>query len=104
MLTHFKDRVRSNPGRIIFPEGEDPRVAGAVKRLADEGLIREAVLLGNPDTIRGNARRVSLENGFYRTMDIDTLVKDARYGNEYRKARNLSVLEGEILDDAMRDP
>jgi len=62
------------------------------------------VLLGNPDTIRGNASRVSLENGFYRTIDIDTLVKDARYGNEYRKARNLSVLEGEILDDAMRDP
>lgn len=75
-----------------------------MKRLADEGLIREAVLLGNPDIIRGNAGRVSLESGIYRTIDIDALVKDARYGNEYRKARNLSVLEGEILDDAMKDP
>lgn len=79
-------------------------MAGAVRRLADEGLVREAVLLGNPDVVRKNARAVSLDDGLYKTLDIDTLVKDARYRDEYRKARNLSVLEGEILNDAMRDP
>jgi phosphate acetyltransferase len=104
ILTNFKERVRTNPRRLVFPEGDDIRVAGAVRRLADEGLIREAVLLGNPEKIRENARALSLDSGIYRTHDIDNLVKDVRYRNEYRKARNLSVLEGEILDDAMRDP
>ena len=104
ILANFKEKVRSNPRRLVFPEGDDIRVAGAVRRLSDEGLIKEAVLLGNPDTIRANARAMSLDEGIYRTHDIDALVQDVRYRNEYRKARNLSVLEGEILNDAMRDP
>ncbi len=104
ILTLFKERVRANPRRIVFPEGDDIRVAGAVRRLAGEGLISHAVFLGGVDSIRENAAAVSLDEKHYTVCDVDSLVNSGHYRNEYRKARNLSVLEGTILDDAMVDP
>lgn len=104
ILTVFKEKVRNNPKRIVFPEGEDIRVVRAVKKLSDEGLIREALLLGRAETINSNAKAVGLASGSYRAIEIHSIVKDPRFRNEYRKARSLSVLEGELMDDALADP
>ncbi len=104
ILTVFKDRVRKNPKRIVFPEGEDMRVVRAVKKLSEERLIREAILLGGRDAISANARAVGLSSGSYRVIEMPYIVKDSRFRSEYRKARSLSVLEGDLMDDALADP
>jgi phosphate acetyltransferase len=80
------------------------RVVRAIKKLSDEGLIREAILIGNKHVIDGNARATGIPNSLYRVIEIGTILRETRYRNEYRKARSLSVLEGELLDDALSDP
>ncbi len=96
--------MRANPRSIVFPEGDDSRVLEAVLRLVAEGLIGRAVLIGD----RGNIERVAGANlatdGRVLITDPDAFVSDARYREEYRRARGLGALEGEILDRAMRDP
>jgi len=44
-------RAQQDPQRIVFPEGEDPRILRAARILADEGMARP-ILLGDPDVIR----------------------------------------------------
>ncbi|HUQ18594.1 MAG TPA: NADP-dependent malic enzyme, partial [Gemmatimonadaceae bacterium] len=52
------NRAVRDPKRIVFPEGEDPRVIRASQMIVDEG-IAEPILLGSPDEVR----RVASENG-----------------------------------------
>jgi malate dehydrogenase (oxaloacetate-decarboxylating)(NADP+) len=47
-------RAQQDPQRIVFPEGEEPRVLRAARILADEG-IAHPILLGDPDVIRRQA-------------------------------------------------
>jgi phosphate acetyltransferase len=70
VLARYVERVRQQPRRrIVFPEGEDPRVVTAARQLAREGLL-EPVLLGahavdgvavvNPETSPEAARYAAL--------------------------------------------
>ncbi|MEP6508167.1 MAG: NADP-dependent malic enzyme, partial [Gemmatimonadales bacterium] len=52
------NRAVSDPRRVVFPEGEEPKVIRAAQLIVDEG-IAEPILLGNPD----NITRVARENG-----------------------------------------
>src|SRR5881275_1837529 len=45
---------QQEPQRIVFPEGEDPRILKAARILADEG-IAAPILLGDPDVMRRQA-------------------------------------------------
>ncbi len=47
-------RAQQDPQRIVFPEGEEPRIVRAARILADEG-IAHPILLGDPDVIRRQA-------------------------------------------------
>ena len=52
-------RAQQDPPRIVFPEGDDPRVLRATRILADEGIARP-ILLGDLDAIRRQADDASL--------------------------------------------
>ncbi len=47
-------RAQQDPQRVVFPEGEEPRILRAARVLADEG-IAHPILLGDPDVIRRQA-------------------------------------------------
>jgi malate dehydrogenase (oxaloacetate-decarboxylating)(NADP+) len=47
-------RAQQDLQRIVFPEGEEPRILRAARILADEG-IAHPILLGDPDVIRRQA-------------------------------------------------
>src|SRR5438477_10116035 len=47
-------RAQQSPQRIVFPEGEDPRILKAARILADDG-VAEPIVLGDPDVIRREA-------------------------------------------------
>lgn len=76
----------------------------AIAMLNHDGLIKGTVLLGNPDIIHKNARSLSVSEDTYRVRDSKAIAKTPKYRDEYRKARNLGVLEDEILDDELSDP
>ncbi len=52
------NRAVSDPRRVVFPEGEEPKVIRAAQMIRDEG-IAEPILLGNPE----NIERIARENG-----------------------------------------
>jgi malate dehydrogenase (oxaloacetate-decarboxylating)(NADP+) len=47
-------RAQQDVQRVVFPEGEEPRILRAARILADEG-IAHPILLGDPDVIRRQA-------------------------------------------------
>ena len=47
LLDQLKTKARQNRKRIVFPEGNDPRIIAAAKQLREEGLA-EPVLLTEP--------------------------------------------------------
>ena len=55
------NRAVSDPRRVVFPEGEEPKVIRAAQMIVDEG-IAEPILLGNPAHIEriANERGISL--------------------------------------------
>ena len=54
VMRGLSGRAQQSPQRIVFPEGEDPRILKAARILADDG-IAEPILLGDPDAIRRQA-------------------------------------------------
>ncbi len=54
VMRGLSTRAQQEARRIVFPEGEDPRILKAARILADEG-IAEPILLGDPDAIRRQA-------------------------------------------------
>ena len=49
------NRAVSDPRRVVFPEGEEPKIIRAAQMIVDEG-IAEPILLGNPAHIERIAR------------------------------------------------
>ena len=58
LFESLKDKINGKHLRIVFPEGEDPRVLGAAVRLAADGLV-QAIVLGHPDKIQSLAAEKS---------------------------------------------
>ncbi|HOS41474.1 MAG TPA: phosphate acyltransferase [Spirochaetota bacterium] len=100
----FKQKVRARPRRIVFPEGDDIRVMKGLAMLSGDGLLGEAVLIGNADIINENARTVELNKKVFSVIDAGKTAKNPRYADEYRRARNLSVLEQERIMNDVNDP
>ncbi|RPA63667.1 phosphate acetyltransferase [Aerococcus agrisoli] len=59
MFDSLKAKINGKKIRVVFPEGYDERILGAVVRLKAEGLM-EPVLLGNPE----NLKEIAQERGF----------------------------------------
>jgi malate dehydrogenase (oxaloacetate-decarboxylating)(NADP+) len=54
VMRGLSGRAQQSAQRIVFPEGDDPRILRAARILADDG-IAEPILLGDPDAIRRQA-------------------------------------------------
>src|SRR3954454_7120880 len=62
LVRGFINRANRDPKRIVFPEGDDPRIIRAAAQLVEEG-IAFPILLGDESKIRdvANLHRVSLD-------------------------------------------
>jgi len=60
LMRQIIDKARSDPKRIVFPEGYDDRVIKAATVLAHEGIARP-ILIGERDQIEAIARAASLD-------------------------------------------
>ncbi len=74
------DRAKANPKRIVFPEGENPKIVQAAKILAEEKICRP-LLIGAPSTIQ-----TLLETYEVRRDDIEIIdPNDSERCNELAK-------------------
>jgi len=56
VMRGIMNRAIAGPKRVVFPEGEDPRIIRAAQIAVDEGIAMP-ILLGDPDTINMMARQ-----------------------------------------------
>src|SRR5437879_4073826 len=54
VMRGLSSRAQQEAQRVVFPEGEDPRILKAARILADDG-VAEPILLGDPDAVRRQA-------------------------------------------------
>jgi len=62
------NKAKSNPKRVVFPEGEEDKILRAVAIILDEG-IAVPILLGDVEVIRARARELNIDLGDTRIID-----------------------------------
>lgn len=55
MLTEIIKKLKNDRKKIVFTEGEDPRILEAASRLAADGIM-DVLLCGNPEKVRAAAK------------------------------------------------
>jgi malate dehydrogenase (oxaloacetate-decarboxylating)(NADP+) len=92
------NRAMRDPKRIVFPEGEEPKIIRAASILVDDG-IAVPILLGNRETIErvAAAQRISLEG-----ITIDDPSTSVRRDSYAHYMWQLRQRKGLSLDEARR--
>ncbi|MCQ2325744.1 MAG: phosphate acetyltransferase, partial [Paludibacteraceae bacterium] len=60
ILNQMLARAKSNPQRIVLPEGDEPRTLEAANTILKEGIAK-LILIGNPATILSMAKEKGYE-------------------------------------------
>jgi len=92
-------RAHRDPRRVVFPEGEDPKVIRAAHILSEEGIAKP-ILLGRPDQMRQQLAELGLEPNGITIIDPNTSPELDRYADELwrrRQRRGLSRDEAKSL-------
>lgn len=55
IMSRLREKARSNPRTVVFPEGNEPTIVAAARRILDEGYARP-ILLGSADAVALAAR------------------------------------------------
>ncbi|MDQ8155721.1 MAG: NADP-dependent malic enzyme, partial [Gemmatimonadota bacterium] len=92
-------RAHRNPKRVVFPEGEDPKVIRAAYQLADEG-IAHPILLGRPAQMQTRIDELGIALKGVTIIDPNSSPERERYAEELwkrRQRRGLSRDEAQSL-------
>jgi malate dehydrogenase (oxaloacetate-decarboxylating)(NADP+) len=60
VMRFYINKAKSEPKRIVFPEGDEDKILRAAQMLLDEG-IGKPILLGTPDTINQHIKDLGLD-------------------------------------------
>jgi malate dehydrogenase (oxaloacetate-decarboxylating)(NADP+) len=85
-------RAHRNPKRVVFPEGEDPKVIRAAHILQEEGIAKP-ILLGRPAQMQQRLSELGIELGDISVIDPNTAPERELYAEELwnrRKRRGMS--------------
>ena len=55
LLDDFRAKARAKGGRVIFPEGDEPRMMHAAERLIKEGIC-DVTIVGDPEAVKALAK------------------------------------------------
>ena len=89
------NRAVRDPRRVVFPEGEEPKVIRAAQMLIDEGIALP-ILLGNPDTIKRIAGENSIPLADISLEDPATSARREAYADYlWRRRQRKGLSHGE---------
>jgi len=86
-------KARENKRHIVLPEGEDSRILIAADYLLKRNIVA-ITLLGNPDKIKLQAKRLQLDLPTVNIIDIETSPQKESYAEQYyqlRKHKNVNL-------------
>jgi malate dehydrogenase (oxaloacetate-decarboxylating)(NADP+) len=92
------NRASSNPKRVVFPEGEEPKIIRAARICVEDG-IADPILLGNRETIETKAR---LANIPLTDIVIEDPARSPRRDEYAEHMWNRRQRKGMSLDEARR--
>ncbi|HVF39568.1 MAG TPA: NADP-dependent malic enzyme [Gemmatimonadaceae bacterium] len=91
------NRAVRDPRRVVFPEGDNPKVIRAAQVLVDEG-IAQPILLGNPEHIERVARDGAIPLADIRIEDPATSQRREHYAEYlWRRRQRKGLSHGEAL-------
>lgn len=100
-LLKSKVKNSSKQYRIVFPEGNDPRILKAVRKLKDDNVV-SPIILGDPEQIKQIAQQEGI------SLDDLLLIDIANYKNlnemvvSFIQARGKEITESEVRE-ALKD-
>ena len=101
VLRRMTLRAKQSPRRIVFPEGDQPKVMKACQQIVDEG-IAHPILLGDPAFIETRARELDLCDLLRHVEIIDPRrTRQAEYAEEYFQLRRRKGVTQEIAQRVM---
>ncbi|MGL4388843.1 MAG: phosphate acetyltransferase [Brevinema sp.] len=97
-------RAKSNPKRLILPEGADPRVLKAAEIIVKEKFASSVTVLGNPEELAKIAQEHHINLDGIETIDFKNDPRLKEFANEYyeqRKSKGLTEEQAlkEMTDD-----
>jgi len=92
------NRAASDPKRVVFPEGEEPKIIRAARICVEDG-IAWPVLLGDPEVIERKARAANIPLDEIEIVDPATSPKRDEYAQHMWSRRQR---KGMSLDEARR--
>jgi malate dehydrogenase (oxaloacetate-decarboxylating)(NADP+) len=95
------DRARERPRRVVFADGEEPRVLRAVQVLLEEGLARP-ILIGRPDVVKARCGQLDLALPLEDEVDLCNPESDPRY-NDYVAHYLERMGRGGVTPEAARE-
>ena len=91
-------KAQRNPKKVVFPEGEEPKILRACQILQDEGIARP-ILLGREDVIRRRISDLRLNLDSIRIIDPAKSADLVRYAEElYRRRQRKGATRSEAQD------
>lgn len=105
LIEKIKENARANKQRIVLPESYEERTIKAADSVMQEG-IADIILLGNPEDIRTNAKKLGLKHiDMAKLVDPQKSEKREVYANmmvELRKSKGLTKDEAlKLLQDPL---
>ncbi|MBL93731.1 MAG: NADP-dependent malic enzyme [Magnetovibrio sp.] len=93
------ERARQNPKRLVFAEGEDPRVLRAVQALIDEQLA-QPILIGRPEVVEKRIKNLGLRIALGSDIQITNPESDPRFEKYWRSYHSIMERKGISADAA----
>lgn len=100
-MENLEKKVLARPGRLVLPEGYEPRVVKAARELVDRKLVTELFLLGKEDAIAAAAREASVSLSGITLLDPAAAAWRAAFADDYYELRKHKGLSREAADKAM---
>jgi phosphate acetyltransferase len=96
ILDQFANKVKRNPKRIVFPEGENPVILLAVAQLISDGLS-VPVILGEPENVNSQAHELRIDLSDAQVISPVSSSFLEEFINAYCTTRNMPVKIGRRL-------
>ena len=98
----MEHKAQQQPKRVVFAEGERPKIVRAAHAVASQG-IAQPILLGRPEQIAATVRELALD---YSPIVIDPAQSEARaaYAERFYTARSRKGVTQALANDLMRQP
>ncbi|MDE3067592.1 MAG: phosphate acetyltransferase [Verrucomicrobiota bacterium] len=97
------DKLQRHPKRIVFPEGEEPRILQAARQFQTLRL-GAPILLGDPERIRQSAANLDLSLEGIRIIHPETSEETENFARRFHALRREKGLRPAEAREAMRQP